>query len=123
MMLLAMIAALLGGGVHSAHVPLQRLAPVRTGTVVVAAAGDIACDPFGVIDSMSARLLGWCRMADTARLIEAHHVTAVLALGDEQYQSARPDDFAYGYALTWGALTNITYPTPGNHEYYTPLAA
>jgi calcineurin-like phosphoesterase family protein len=95
----------------------------RAGDPVIAAAGDIACDPFGMIDKTMTGLLGWCRMAQTARLIKMDHVAAVLALGDEQYQSATPDDFAYGYALTWGAFESITRPTPGNHEYYTPGAA
>jgi hypothetical protein len=93
------------------------------GDPVIAAAGDIACDPFGMIDNAMTGLLGWCRMAETARLIKSEHVAAVLALGDEQYQSATPDDFAYGYALTWGKFASITHPTPGNHEYYIPGAA
>jgi hypothetical protein len=97
--------------------------PAAQRDVVIAAAGDIACDPFGTVDRTLTKLLGWCRMGETARLIEARHVDAVLALGDEQYQSARTDDFARGYDLTWGALKSITYPTPGNHEYYTPDAA
>jgi len=98
-------------------------APGAQRDVVIAAAGDIACDPFGMLDRTLTKLLGWCRMGETARLIEVRHVDAVLALGDEQYQSARTDDFARGYDLTWGALKSITYPTPGNHEYYTPDAA
>ena len=90
---------------------------------VIAAAGDIACDPFGSLDRMLTNVLNWCRSADTARLIEAHHVSAVLALGDEQYQNATTDGFGHAYAQTWGAFKAITYPTPGNHEYYTPDAA
>jgi hypothetical protein len=92
-------------------------------TVVIAAAGDIACDPFGSLDKALTKILGWCRTADTERLIESRHVDAVLALGDEQYQTASTDGFARGYGLSWGKLKAITYPTPGNHEYYTPDAA
>ena len=97
--------------------------PAPKSDVVIAAAGDIACDPSGLIDRNIGPLLGWCRMGDTARLIETHTVDAVLALGDEQYQNATTDSFAHGYALSWGKLEAITYPTPGNHEYYTPGAA
>ena len=97
--------------------------PSKQADVVIAAAGDIACDPFGSIDRTLGNVLGWCKMADTARLIEERHVDAVLALGDEQYQNATTNGFALGYSLSWGKLKAITYPTPGNHEYYTPGAA
>jgi len=103
--------------------PAQSPAPAVQRDVVIAAAGDIACDPFGSLDRTLTKLLGWCRMADTAQLIKDRNVDAVLALGDEQYQSATTDGFARGYGLSWGKLKAITYPTPGNHEYYTPGAA
>ena len=103
--------------------PRESPVPSTQSDFVIAAAGDIACDPFGTLDRTMASLLGWCRMADTERLIEDRHVDAVLALGDEQYQSATTDGFARGYGLSWGKLKSITYPTPGNHEYYTPDAA
>src|ERR1700680_3370021 len=103
--------------------PREPPAPGSNADVVIAAAGDIACDPAGAIDRTLGAILGWCRMADTERLIEDRHADAVLALGDEQYQNATTDGFAHGYDLTWGKLKAITYPTPGNHEYYTPGAA
>lgn len=103
--------------------PLQSPAPAAQPDVEIAAAGDIACDPYGAIDRTLKTLLGWCKMADTARLIESRHVDAVLALGDEQYQNATTDGFARAYGLSWGKVKSITYPTPGNHEYYTPGAA
>jgi predicted phosphodiesterase len=103
--------------------PRESTAQPQKAEVVIAAAGDIACDPAGTIDRTLGAVLGWCRMADTERLIQERHVDAVLALGDEQYQSATTDGFAHGYDLTWGKSKAITYPTPGNHEYYTPGAA
>lgn len=118
----ALAAAFLASHLASAA-PAPTTPATKTADPVIAAAGDIACDPFGMIDRTMTGFLGWCRMAQTARLIESHHVSAVLALGDEQYQSATPDDFAYGYALTWGAFASITHSTPGNHEYYSPGAA
>jgi hypothetical protein len=123
MTIVAIVSLLVGilGPAHASTVPNPPAS--RSADPVIAAAGDIACDPFGMIDKTMTGLLGWCRMAETARMIKMDHVAAVLALGDEQYQSANPDDFAYGYALTWGAFEDITYPTPGNHEYYTPAGA
>ena len=103
--------------------PRESPTPPSTADMVIAAAGDIACDPAGTIDRTLGTVLGWCRMGDTEKLIEERRVDAVLALGDEQYQSATTDGFAHGYDLTWGKVKAITYPTPGNHEYYTPGAA
>jgi hypothetical protein len=123
-MMIAAAISILMSLLGPSHATTPPKAPAsRAADPVIAAAGDIACDPFGMIDKTMTGLLGWCRMGETARLIKMEHVAAVLALGDEQYQSATPDDFAYGYALTWGTLEAITHPTPGNHEYYTPGAA
>jgi hypothetical protein len=46
----------------------------------------------------------------------------VLALGDTQYNDARPEDYA-GYDSAWGRFKAITRTTVGNHEYRTPGAA
>lgn len=81
-------------------------------TVTVAAAGDIACSPF---DTVSAER---CQMAATAELIASRHVDAVLALGDLQYPQGNSADFAASYEKSWGRFKEITYPVPGNHEYY-----
>lgn len=91
--------------------------------IVIAAAGDIACDgrrnaPPGDDDSRNG-----CHQAGTFAVLQSLRPAAVLALGDEQYQSASYDQFMSGYDKTWGRLRNITHPAVGNHEYGTPFAA
>jgi hypothetical protein len=92
-------------------------------TPLVAAAGDIACDPdnsfFGRVPPLQAN----CHDGAVAELIARNHVHAVLALGDNQYEGATLDQFRRSYAHTWGRFKQITYPVPGNHEYDTLGAA
>jgi hypothetical protein len=79
---------------------------------VVAAAGDIACDPAGPGPTRST-----CQMGATARLLVGAGLTAVLPLGDLQYENGALLKFASGYDATWGRVKPITRPTIGNHEY------
>ncbi|HKI58332.1 MAG TPA: metallophosphoesterase [Trueperaceae bacterium] len=81
-------------------------------TVTVAAAGDIACEP-GSQPSLRA-----CQQAATAKLVQAMHPDAVLAVGDLQYPTGLLTSFQGSYDESWGAFRAITYPVPGNHEYY-----
>ncbi len=72
---------------------------------VITAAGDIAePDP-----SAATRA--------TARLIRSIDPTIALTLGDNQYPSAKLDDFRSGYDPTWGRFRSKTRPALGNHEY------
>ena len=92
-------------------------------TVVVAAAGDIACDPDysgfnGGLGSSSR-----CRMLETSDLVLAMKPDKVLAVGDLQYEDGTLAEFQRSYDLSWGRFKDITYPVPGNHEYSTPDAA
>lgn len=89
-------------------------------SVTIAAAGDIACSP----DSDRNYKGGNgneanCRMKATSDLILAREVDAVLSLGDNQYSRGRLGAFEGSYDPTWGRLNDITYPVPGNHDYYT----
>jgi acid phosphatase type 7 len=95
------------------------------GDPVIAAAGDIACDPRPAVATPASDETGpdQCHMAATAKLIESARPVAVLTLGDEQYPSGALDSFMAGYDKTWGAFKAITRPAPGNHEYHTPGAA
>jgi calcineurin-like phosphoesterase family protein len=83
---------------------------------VIAAAGDIACDPNGGNGGSSS-----CRDRYTAALLAG--VNAVLPLGDLQYENGLLSKFTNGYAQTWGAYKAITHPVPGNHDYLTSGAA
>lgn len=58
-----------------------------------------------------------CQAEATAQVVESLHPTAVLALGDEQYDSGAADAYASSYDKSWGRFKAITHPVPGNHEY------
>ena len=77
----------------------------------VAAAGDIACG------AGSGRAS--CEQMATSDLLLRLHPTAVLALGDTQYEFGAYSDFLRYYAASWGRLKAITHPAVGNHEYGT----
>lgn len=47
------------------------------------------------------------------------HPRAVLTLGDHQYPDGAYSDFLSSYHPTWGRLRGRTFPSPGNHDYYT----
>jgi hypothetical protein len=78
--------------------------------VVVVAAGDIAC-PAGARTTEDE-----CQQEATAALVEELAPSAVLALGDTQYEEARTEEFA-SYDASWGRFLDITHPVAGNHEY------
>ena len=86
---------------------------------VVGAAGDIACDPADPNFNSGAGTASACHMRAVSDLLLQSHLTAVLGLGDEQYECAGLSAFASSYDPTWGRLKSITYPAPGNHEYQT----
>ena len=93
--------------------------PTPTGkTVTIAAAGDIACDPASNVGAPQD-----CDQAATADLIGSLRPTAVLPLGDNQYEDGTLAAFQAVYAPTWGKYFSITHPAVGNHEYLTPGAS
>ncbi len=88
--------------------------------LVLIAAGDIACAP-----GSSTTPTG-CHQDTTAPLVSAGsggRVTAVLLLGDTQYESGRADDYA-SFDATWGQAIRASgaevLPVAGNHEWYDP---
>jgi len=95
------------------------------GDPVIAAAGDISCDPRQSTTAAQGDDSGpdACHQAATAKLIAAMHPAAVLTLGDEQYPDGALDSFMAGYDKSWGAFKAITHPAPGNHEWHTAQAA
>lgn len=80
---------------------------------VIVAAGDIACAPGSAVTATT------CQQQATSDLVLSVNPTAVLTLGDEQYDEGRYPSFLKSYAPTWGRFVAITYPAPGNHEYYS----
>ncbi len=87
-------------------------APPQTEKVSIIAVGDIAhCD------GLFARNKPW---EATARLINALSATApVLVLGDMAYEDGSAAEFRDCFDPSWGQFLSRSYPTPGNHEYYT----
>lgn len=90
------------------------------GTAVVAAAGDISCDP--VDPNYSGGVAGFCQHRATSNLVVSMNPIAVLGLGDMQYNVGGLGDFRTAYAPTWGRFDAKMFPVPGNHEYGTPNA-
>lgn len=99
--------------------------PSPTGdTVTVMAAGDIVESP-----PCSGYNSG-CQDGWTAELLTRHNPTAVLTLGDNQYESGA--QFTAGWGRTscagagdcdaWGRHLGRVYPAPGNHEWLTANA-
>jgi hypothetical protein len=72
----------------------------------ITAAGDISSPPGGSRgDALTADLIRWW------------DPTAVLALGDVQYEAGELADFQAAYDRSWGAFKARTHPVVGNHEY------
>ncbi|HWC25851.1 MAG TPA: metallophosphoesterase, partial [Solirubrobacteraceae bacterium] len=86
---------------------------------VVAAAGDIACDPRSRFRGTSHS----CRDRQTADVLADADLTTVLTLGDNQYEDGRLAAFRSVYDRSWGRFKHITRPAVGNHEYLTRDAA
>ena len=89
-------------------------------SVVVGAVGDMACDPsdskylggVGNASRCAENRVSSLMLADTG-------ITAVLGLGDYQYDCGDPADYAVSYNPTWGRLDALMSPVAGNHEYKT----
>ena len=96
--------------------------PARA-SVRVAAAGDIACDPGSTRFAGGLGTALACRQHHTAALLSQRSYDAVLALGDNQYETGALSGYLASYDRSWGRAKAITRPVPGNHEYRTPGAA
>ena len=101
-------------------------APGLSKNVVLAAVGDIACEPADQENSGnpaslkcgSATLGNFTAEFATADQAEAMHPDLVALLGDEQYEVGKLTDFENSFDKTWGALKFLERPAPGNHEFY-----
>lgn len=90
---------------------------------VIAAAGDIACDPGSQSFQGGAGTDAFCHEAATSNLLMRRDLAGVLVLGDAQYEDAAYSKFLVSFAPTWGRFESIEHPTVGNHEIRTPDAS
>jgi calcineurin-like phosphoesterase family protein len=95
----------------------------RAADPVVAAAGDIACDPNDANFNGGAGTATGCRQRATSDLLVGKAWDAVLLLGDNQYSDGALAKYQTVFGPTWGRLKPLLRPAPGNHEYQTPGAA
>ncbi len=99
--------------------PSTTTAPTQHGArTVLIASGDIACAPGASPTAIT------CHQAATAALIARGDPTAVLLLGDTQYEAGREQEYA-SFDATWGAALRavpdaVVLPVAGNHEWYDP---
>ena len=97
-----------------------RLAPVAgAGDPVIAAAGDVACDPSNSSFNGGNGGSSSCRMRYTSDLLVNGNYAGVIALGDNQYYCGGYSAYVQSYDLSWGRVKSITHPSVGNHEYLT----
>ena len=89
-------------------------APVAAaGDPRIMAAGDIACEPGDAVTSYR------CRQHAVSDILVNAAPTAVLTLGDNQYEEASLWEYNRSYDPSWGRVKYKTRPTAGNHEYRT----
>jgi acid phosphatase type 7 len=91
--------------------------PPPVGEVMIAAAGDIACDPadgaFNGGNGTSSR----CAQMRTSNLLIGRDLDAVLVLGDAQYECGGYQAFLQSFDPSWGRVKSLIRPAVGNHEY------
>lgn len=115
---LALYGCISSSGSHPVNsTQVQRTSIPGTGFTVYAA-GDIAdCRNFLPAETAAAKTAGLI-----AAGLAQHKDAAALTLGDNTYPVGLPIEFGHCYQPTWGQFKKSTYPSPGNHDYYTPAA-
>jgi hypothetical protein len=86
---------------------------------VIAAAGDIACDPANSVFNNGNGSPTACHQKYTSDLLVNAGLKAILPLGDLQYFCGGYQAFLQSYDVSWGRLKSISHPVVGNHEYIT----
>jgi calcineurin-like phosphoesterase family protein len=103
----------------AAAAPVLTAALATSSDPVLAAAGDIACDPSSSSYNGGAGTSNACRQRSVSDLLTAMNPDAVVALGDNQYYCGGLSAFQQVYDPTWGRVKAVTHPVVGNHEYLT----
>ena len=94
-----------------------------SGDPVVAAAGDIACDPASASYNNGVGTSTDCHQKAVSDLIVNQGLAAVITLGDHQYESDQYPSYLKVFDPTWGRAKSLIHPVIGNHEYLTPGAS
>jgi hypothetical protein len=92
---------------------------VANGDPVIAAAGDIACDPGQPNFNGGAGASDACRQMATSDLLLGGKYDAVLALGDTTYYCSSYSSFTASFDPSWGRVKSLIRPVTGNHDYLT----
>jgi hypothetical protein len=92
---------------------------LAAGDPVIAAAGDIACDPSSSSFNGGNGSSSACRQKYTSDLLVNANLAAVLTLGDNQNYCGGYQAYLRAYDPSWGRVKSITHPSVGNHEYLT----
>jgi hypothetical protein len=92
------------------------------GDPVIAAAGDIACDPLAWNYNAGLGTALGCHQKNTSDLLVDGGYTTVLPLGDVQYECSPLSALLQSYDPTWGRVKSISRPVIGNHEYDTDVS-
>ena len=104
--------------------PTKTSTPVSTGgDPIIAAAGDIACDPSDGSFNGGNGTTNNCRQKAVSDLFVGRNFSAVLALGDIQYEDGAPSKYLQSFDPSWGRAKNLIHPAVGNHEYLTAGAS
>jgi hypothetical protein len=92
----------------------------QTGDPVIAAAGDMACDPNNPnFNAGNGTPNGCAELRTSGRLSSDSTVDLVLGLGDMQYPCDNLNDYTLSYTPSWGVFNSSMFPVAGNHEYKT----
>jgi hypothetical protein len=87
---------------------------------VIAAAGDIACNPDSPNFLNGVGRPGQCRQLLSYRQLLQMDLSKILTVGDNQYERGKLEEFQRSFALSWGHLKPLISPVVGNHEYEDP---
>jgi acid phosphatase type 7 len=88
-----------------------------TSDPVIAAAGDIACDPTSSSFNGGSGTSNSCHAIKTSNMLANGGFAAILPLGDNEYYCGGYQAFVQSYDPSWGRVKAITHPAVGNHEY------
>jgi calcineurin-like phosphoesterase family protein len=94
-----------------------------SGDPVVVVGGDVACAPDDANYNGGNGVTSYCHMKTTAGLIGKINPSALLMVGDGQYNSGSLANYRASYDPSWGVYKSKTKPAVGNHDYGTSGAA